>query len=164
MPDQPNSANVDGIFEPFNVERVPWTQHSKGDRFAIRYRELGEYGGGTHVGVCLEELAPGKQACPAHYHMLEEEHLLILEGALTLRLGERTYEMTAGDYVCFPAGQKAGHALINRGDKPCRYLIIGERNPHDVIHYVDSGRVGVRLMGEGYRKAATMDYWEGENV
>ena len=90
------------------------------------------------------------------------EHLLILEGSLTLRLGDRTYEMSAGNYVCFPAGQKAAHALINQGAAPCRYLLIGERNPSDVIVYPDSGRVGVRLTGEGYRKSATMEYWDDQ--
>ena len=116
------------------------------------------------MGVCMEELAPGKQTYPSHYHMLEEEHLLILEGKATLRLGEETYDLSAGDFTCFPAGQKAGHTLVNNTDSVCRYLIIGERNPNDVVVYTDSGRVGVRLTGEGYRKSATLDYWEGEDT
>jgi uncharacterized cupin superfamily protein len=107
-------------------------------------------------------LAPGKQTYPMHYHMLEEEHILVLEGEATLRLGDTSYALSPGSYVCFPAGQKAGHALINHTDAPCRYLIVGERNPNEVVVYTDSGRVGVRLLGEGYRKSATMDYWEGE--
>ena len=164
MTKKPTSANADGIFEPFSIEDVPWEEFSRGDRFGIQYRQLGEFGGGSHVGVCMEILAPGKQSNPAHYHMLEEEHLLILEGQVTLHLGDRSYELSAGDYARFPAGQKAGHALLNNGTAPCRYLIIGERNPHDVIVYTDSGRVGVRLTGEGYRKSATMDYWEGEDA
>jgi uncharacterized cupin superfamily protein len=69
---------------------------------------------------------------------------------------------SSGSYVCFPAGQKAGHPLVNNHDVPCRNLIIDERNPHDVIVYTDSGRVRVRLTGEGYRKSATMEYWDGE--
>jgi uncharacterized cupin superfamily protein len=162
MTDKPGSRNADGIFEPFHVDRVPTEDFSKGERFASRFRQLGEFGGAARVGVCMETLEPGKQACPAHYHMLEEEHLMILEGSLTLRLGEKSYEMSAGHYVCFPAGQKAAHALINNSNAPCRYLLIGERNPHDVIVYPDSGRVGVRLTGEGYRKSATMDYWEDQ--
>ncbi|WP_292444257.1 hypothetical protein [Mesorhizobium sp.] len=68
--------------------------------------------------------------------------------------------MNAGDYVCFPAGQKVGHSLYNHTNAICRYLLVGERNPHDVIVYPESGRVGVRLTGEGYRKSSTMDYWE----
>lgn len=162
MPEPTTSANADGVFEPFPVDRVPWEEYSQGERFGLRFRSLGNFGGGTHVGVSMEVLPPGKQSCPAHYHMLEEEHLLILEGRLTLRLGAKSYPMTAGDYVCFPAGQKAGHTLVNETTEPCRYLIIGERNAHDVIVYTNSGRVSVRLTGEGYRKEATMEYWEGE--
>ncbi len=164
MNDTPSSRNADGLYEPFLVDQVPVEHFSEGARFASEYRQLGQYGGCSHVGVNLEVLQPGKQACPAHYHMLEEEHLMVLEGHLTLRLGERTYELGPGHYVCFPAGQKAAHALINRSDAPCRYLVIGERNPNDVIVYPDSGRVGVRLMREGYRQSATMAYWEGEKT
>ncbi len=162
MTDKPSSINADGVFEPFSTDDVPWEDYSRGDRFGIRFRQIGEFGGGSHVGVCVEIIAPGKQSYPAHYHMLEEEHLLILEGQITLRLGENSHEMSAGDYVCFPAGQKAGHTLVNNSNAPCRYLIIGERNPNDVIVFTDSGRVSVRLTDEGYRKSATMDYWEGE--
>lgn len=153
-----------GNFMPFSVDDVPWDVFSEGSRFSCRSKALGAFGGGSHVGVCLEELEPGQTDNPAHYHFLEEEHLYLLEGSLTLRLGDNTYELTAGSYVCFPAGQKAGHAIVNSGDKVARYLIIGERNPHDVIVYTDSGRVSVRLTGEGYRKSATMEYWEGEKT
>jgi len=162
LTDKPSSINADGVFEPFSTDDVPWEDYSRGDRFGIRFRQIGEFGGCSHVGVCVEIIAPGKQSYPAHYHMLEEEHLLILEGQITLRLGENSHEMSAGDYVCFPAGQKAGHTLVNNSNAPCRYLIIGERNPNDVIVFTDSGRVSVRLTDEGYRKSATMDYWEGE--
>jgi uncharacterized cupin superfamily protein len=161
--DKPSSASG-GLFEPFAVDDVPWEDYARGDRFGVRFRQLGEFGGAAHVGVNMEVLEPGRQAYPAHYHMLEEEHVLVLEGRVTLRLGERSYELREGHHVCFPAGQKAGHALINDSEAPCRYLIIGERNPNDVIVYTDSGRVGVRLTGEGYRKSATQDYWEGEDM
>lgn len=159
---KPSSMNADGISEPFSVDAVAWDEYAHGTRFGTRYRQLGEYGGAKNVGVCLEELAPGKQACPNHYHHLEEEQMLILEGSLTLRLGEKTYLMQANDYVVFPAGQKAGHSLFNHTAAVCRYLLIGERNPHDVIVYPDSNRISVRLAGEGYDKGATMEYWEGE--
>ena len=157
-----DSRNAEGVFEPFQVEVVPWEEGSQGERFAWRSRAVGAFGGGSHVGVRFEELAPGKSDCPAHYHHLEEEHLYVLEGTLSLRLGDRRYELTAGSYVCFPAGQKLGHALTNNGTTVARYIAIGERNAHEVVVYTDSGRVGVRLTGEGYRRSATMDYWQGE--
>jgi uncharacterized cupin superfamily protein len=157
-----SSRDDEGVFEPFAVDAVPGEEYAHGERFGARFRSLGDFGGGEHVGVSMEALAPGKQAYPAHYHMLEEEHLLVLEGALTLRLGERSYEMKAGDYVCFHAGQPIGHAMFNHTASPCRYLIIGERDGRDVVVHTDTGRVGVRLMGEGYRRSASMEYWDGE--
>ena len=156
------SVNADGAREPFPTEAVPWEEYSLGKRFGVRFRMLGDYGGGSHLGVGLEELGPGRRTYPAHFHLLEEEHLLILEGELVLRLGKARYTLKAGDYVCFPAGQKVGHSLENTGARVCRYLVIGERNPNEVIVFTDSGSVRVRLLGEQYRRSATMEWGEGE--
>jgi uncharacterized cupin superfamily protein len=153
---------------PISSENVKWDEFSEGSRFAIRYRHLtsAAVGENYHVGFAIEELGPGKQSVPAHYHMLEEEHLFILEGGLTLRLGDETHEMKAGDYACFPAGQRAGHCLINNTSKVCRYIIVGEHNPNEVVVYTDSNKVLVRSLGrrEIYDRAATRDYWDGEQT
>jgi hypothetical protein len=37
----------------------------------------------------------------------------------------------------------------------------GNLQAQDVAVFPDSGRVSVKLTGEGYRKSATMGYWEG---
>ena len=164
MKDKPNSANAQGVFEPFPITAAPWEEFTRGTRFGMRYQHLSSFGGGTQISIANEILEPGRQANVAHYHMVEEEHVLVLEGALTLRLGEKTYLMKAGDYVCFPAGQKVGHALLNHTAAPCRYLIIGNPQPHDVAVHTDTGRVSVKLMGAGYDQAASMDYWQGVDV
>ena len=52
--------------------------------------------------------------------------------------------------------------MVNTGEEHYRYLIVGERDDREVVVYPDFDRVGVRLTGEGYRKSATLDYWEGE--
>lgn len=159
MSSRKNSRNAEGTFDPFSKDDVPVEEFSHG-RFGSRYQALGRFGGGAHVGVVLEELPPGLQSNQLHYHLLEEEHVFMLEGSLTVLLGDRRHEMKPGDYVCFPAGQKVGHALFNHTSEACRYLLVGESNPADVVVYPETGRVGVRLTGEGYRKAATMEYWE----
>lgn len=159
--DEPKSP-VKPITVPFSVEDVPWEEWHQGERFGSHTRQIGRYGGGSRVGVVMEELAPRKQSCPAHYHLLEEEHLLILEGQATLRMGEQTYEVSAGDYVCFPSEQAVAHTLLNNGTAPCRFLIIGEDNPHDVVVYPDSEKVLVWATQEIYRKAM-LEYWEGED-
>lgn len=78
---KPSSINAEGIYAPFSVEDVAWEEYSHGQHFGSRFRQLGEFGGCSHVGVCMEELAPGMQACPNHYHHLEEEQLYLLEGS-----------------------------------------------------------------------------------
>jgi RimJ/RimL family protein N-acetyltransferase len=80
-----------------------------------------------------------------------------------VRVYKRLGFVSTGSYVCFPAGQRAGHALVNHSDDTVRYLIIGERNPSEVTVHTDTGRVGVRLLGEGYRMVDTVDYWDGED-
>ncbi|HEY9101689.1 cupin domain-containing protein [Chitinimonas sp.] len=161
MTQRSNSANADGVFEPFHISEVPWQEFSRGERFGIRYQHLSTFGGGSQVGVAMEVLPPGKQANQAHYHMLEEEHLLVLEGSLTLQLGEVRHILGPGHYVCFPAGQKVGHALVNHTAEPCRYLVLGSNHPQDVAVHTDTGRVSVKLMGQGYDGAATRGYWDG---
>jgi hypothetical protein len=42
--------------------------------------------------------------------------------------------------------------------------MIGEKNPNEVVVYPETGRVGVRLLGEGYDRSATMDYWQGADI
>ena len=164
MKEETSSINAEGVFEPFHISRVPWQESFRGERFGMRFQHLSKFGGGTQISLAMEVLPAGKQANPAHFHMLEEEHVFVLEGSLTLRLGAKSYELSTGHYVCFPAGQKVGHALINHTTEPCRYLICGNPHPHEVAVFTDSGRVEVKLAGESYRKAATMEYWEDVNV
>ena len=95
-------------FPPISSEAVGWEPFERG-RFGSRFRHLTRAAMGDrpyHVGVAIEELPPGKQSCPFHFHMLEEEHLYVLEGECTLRLGSERLSFKAGDYAVFPAGEK----------------------------------------------------------
>lgn len=153
---------------PIASHEVAWTEFADVPRFGLRYRHLSSavLGDGYRIGVAIEELPPGMQTAPAHYHIFEEEHVYVLDGMPTLRLGNSRFRMKPGDYACFPAGQKAGHCLINETDEPCRYVIIGENNPDDVIVYTDSNKVLVRALGRRalFDLAATRGYWDGEDT
>ncbi|HET8932106.1 MAG TPA: cupin domain-containing protein [Polyangiales bacterium] len=140
---------------------MEWSSWGRG-HIGSRSRHLSRLFGDYKVGVLIEELEPGKQSSPAHYHIHEEEHVLMLEGEATLRLGDQSYPLKQGDYVCFPAGQRAGHCLLNHGSTTCRYLVIGERDPNEVVVYPDSNKVKVRALDEIYDKGATKKYFDGE--
>jgi uncharacterized cupin superfamily protein len=135
---------------------------------AVRHalsRALGHAQGGRKIGIAYEELPPGKQSVPLHYHLLEEEHLIALEGEATLRLGEERHRIKAGDYVGFPAGQRAGHCLVNEGNAPFRYIVVGDHEPNDVCIYPDSNKVLVRKLDRAiFRDGQRLDYWDSERA
>ena len=151
---------------PVAIDSVPWTEWGHGARFHLRYRTLSDTrkGGGHKIGIGYVELPPGKQSVPFHYHMLEEEHIIALEGEATLRLGEDRYTIKAGDYVSFPAGQRAGHCLVNESNAAFRFLVIGDNQPDEVCVYPDSNKVAIRALGAILRDVERLDYWDGERA
>jgi len=153
-------------YHPVSSSKVETQTAERGDRFAICFKHLTSAiaGDDYNVGVALEELPAGKQSNQFHFHMLEEEHIYVLEGSCTLRLGEERIPMTAGDYVMFPAGREVGHCLINETREVCRYLVIGEHNPNEVSVYPDSNKVQVRWLGERYDRGRLLGYWDGEET
>ena len=149
------------ILRPFSIEDISW--EPRGEHFGGRVKTLANSDrDNLHFGVHIEELPPGKQSSPFHYHLHEEEHFLILEGEATLRFGEERILLKKGDFVTFPAGQKLGHCFINEGTEPVQYLIIGEAKNDDIAVYPDSNKISVLAAGEIYDKSATREYWDGE--
>jgi len=161
---EPN-AGAD-LERPILVDSLPWEEWSEGVRFGGRARRLSNTraGRGLRIGVLIEELAPGKQSCPLHYHLLEEEHVLMLEGEVTLRLGEERIRFRAGEFVSFKAGDPIGHCLVNEGDAPARYLVIGENNPNEVCLYPESGKIAIDKLGELRQLGPIARYYDGEKA
>jgi uncharacterized cupin superfamily protein len=100
-------------------------------------RALGDVLGLTRFGVNLTTLFPGKESSLRHYHAREDELVFILEGEVVLRTDEGEQVLTAGMCAGFPAGTTNGHQFVNRGDRPARYLEIGNRDPEDSVAYPD---------------------------
>lgn len=149
------------IVRPIKVGALPWKEWSKGERFGSRIRRLSG-ADDRHVGVVMEELAPGKQSAPRHYHLLEEEHLFALAGTATLLLGDERLPLSAGDFVTFPAGQALAHAVLNEGSEPFSFLMIGENLKNEVCIYPDSDKILVNHADRIYRYSENLDYWDGE--
>jgi uncharacterized cupin superfamily protein len=106
---------------------------------------------GSHLGFNVEELPPGYNTGTAHYHMKEEEHLYVLEGAMEVRLGKEWHRVQPGDYMCFLAGDPREHKFRNPFSEPCRYIFLGERFQDEVCVYPDNEAVGVRLLRKALR-------------
>jgi uncharacterized cupin superfamily protein len=90
-------------------------------------RALGDLFGLDQFGVNLTELAPGASSALRHWHSDEDELVYILDGEIMLITDAGEEVLRPGDVVGFKAGVADGHHLVNRTDKPVRYLEIGSR-------------------------------------
>lgn len=153
------------VIRPIAIEEVPWKAWSHGVRFGGRSRTLSDTRKTSHrIGVRIEELAPGMQSVPLHYHLLEEEHIWMLEGEVTLRLGSERLRFAAGEFVTFPAGVEVGHCLVNEGTAPARFLVIGNNEPNEVCVYPDSNKLQLRGFSRTIlERGRRAEYWDGEH-
>jgi uncharacterized cupin superfamily protein len=121
--------------QPIHVSEVPADTWYSGSDREIHGKALSDVGGAAKIGVGVLELPPGSNTRPAHYHTEEEEHLYVLEGEVTLHLGDRTHQLVPGSYIHFPASQQLPHYLANESPAPVRYIMIGERIATDQVVY-----------------------------
>ena len=98
---------------------------------------LGDAGGLTQFGVNLVILAPGAKSSMRHWHLHEDEFVMITHGACVMVLDAGETLMRVGDCAAFPAGVSDGHCFINRTDSEARFLVVGSKAPHEVATYSD---------------------------
>ena len=93
--------------------------------------------------------------------------MIAVSGRPTLRGPDGERKLEPGDVAVFPEGPAGGHQVINRSDEPCRVLLLSSKSPLAIVHYPDSGKVGLWSASEGYqallRAEPKLDYWEGED-
>jgi uncharacterized cupin superfamily protein len=102
-----------------------------------KWLRLGDAAGLTQFGVNLLTLEPGVWSSQRHWHSHEDEFAYVLEGELVLITDAGEEIMRPGDCAGFRAGDRDGHHLQNRSDKPARLLVIGSRNAEDWGEYPD---------------------------
>src|SRR5919109_4905491 len=112
---------------------------------------IGKRLGADLLGGTLYELPPGERTWPYHYELGCEEWLIAVSGKPTLRTPEGERELAPGDVAVFPEGPAGAHQVINRSDETCRVLILSSKSPIAVVHYPDSGKVGLWRQGDGYQ-------------
>ena len=158
------SARVN-LFEPTfeeSTEQVGFTR---------RRALLGRQAGARDLGASLFELDPGSAQFPLHYHLGNEELLIVISGRPSLRTLDGDRELEEGEVVAFPRGEAGAHQVVNRSPEPVRILIVSEMNSPEVVVRPESGKLSAfgrppGGRGEGmhdvfFRRDA-VDFWEGE--
>jgi uncharacterized cupin superfamily protein len=113
-----------------------------GDTDEFRRARLGDQAGCERLGISLYELASGQRG-DFHYHLGNEELLIVVRGRPTLRTGSGRRELTEGDLVAFPRGERGVHGFENRTGEAVRVLVVSEMNEPNVSVYPDTNQVGV---------------------
>lgn len=92
-------------------------------------RKLGDAVGLNQFGVNLLILPPGVMSSMRHWHVHEDEFVYVLEGEVVLVTDGGEQVLGPGMAAGFPGGKRDGHHLVNRSDKPAKFLEVGTRRP-----------------------------------
>jgi mannose-6-phosphate isomerase-like protein (cupin superfamily) len=65
-------------------------------------------------------IQPAFAGPPPHVHERLHDMFYVLEGRLTMRLGDETLELAPGSFACVPPGTI--HTFSNRSEQPVRFL------------------------------------------
>jgi uncharacterized cupin superfamily protein len=109
--------------------------------FHAQRARLGHQLGTERVGLSLWLLPAGQVAYPYHFHLAEEEVLVLLEGDLAVRTPEGWCRVRRGDVVRFASGAAGAHQLLNDGEQDARFLVVSTHGQPDVVLYPDEGKV-----------------------
>ena len=151
-------------------------ERSQGTRFASRHTPIAPELGATKLGYNLTEIPPGRTAFPYHFHYVNEEMFLVLEGTGKIRMPDGTHPLKPGDLVCCPPGPDGAHQISNDGAVPLKYLALSTSQDPEVVEYPDSVKYGVTVgrkpgaapQDSTFRvlafKKDAVDYWAGEDT
>ena len=126
---------------PSNVWKVKC--QGEGWEPGVRGQRLLDRPEGTRLVSAVWELDPGARSPKYHLHHATEEMLLVLKGEPTLRTPAGERQLEEGDVVHFPIGATGAHEVINRSQRPVRYLMIAAHSTFDAIEYIDDSSVVV---------------------
>lgn len=111
---------------------------------------LGDAGGLTQFGVNLVTLQPGAMSSLRHWHLAEDEFVMVTAGECVLVQDSGETLMRAGDCAAFPANTPDGHHFLNRTQTPASFLVIGSKAKREVATYSDVDLVVTMQAGSAH--------------
>ena len=151
-----------------NIDQLKLEKFEQGDKFATNFARIGPLIGAKDLGYSYDVVPAGKVSCPFHSHRAEEEMFFIVRGAGTLRYGDETKKIQAGDVICCPTGgSETAHQIVNDSDAELAYISVSTMMPAEVCEYPDSKKIGAYGVGTTRLRHLTMaadsvDYWKDE--
>ncbi len=119
-----------------------WTYHHVSIDFTIK---AGELGPGRHLAV-MECITRRGEEPPDHTHPTEDEIFYVLQGTLTFRCGEETFELDSGGFMFLPRGIQHGYTIRSKGD--VRLLVMTTPAQEEAIGGWDGFVADIEAAGE----------------
>ena len=152
-----------------NLDELKLEHFDKGDKFAADSARIGPLLGAKDLGYSYDVVPPGKRSCPFHSHRAEEEMFFIVKGTGTLRYGDETRKIRAGDVICCPTGgPESAHQIVNDSQDDLAYISVSTMMPAEVCEYPDSKKIGAyggttpSRLRHMTQVDARVDYWKDE--
>jgi uncharacterized cupin superfamily protein len=100
------------------------------------YRRLSPAAGITDFGASHVVLKPGAWSSQRHWHVEEDELLVMLAGEAVLHDDSGRTVLRPGEVAAFPKIDGNGHCLVNESAEDCVFLVIGQPT-NGPAHYPD---------------------------
>lgn len=115
--------------------------------------------GGHPFDLEQGKVPPGATLFPPHWHSLQWEFYVFLEGRGEFRLGEARFAVESGD--CVMAAPGVTHSFSNTSDADLLYFVIADDPPTEFWCYTESGNYGFAKPRKIFR-ATEVPYLDGE--
>jgi uncharacterized cupin superfamily protein len=156
-----------------NVFADDWDDEESEPAYRSKRMRVGRRLGAELLGASVFEIPPGEATFPYHLHHANEEMLLVLGGAPTLRAPEGERELSPGDVAVFRRGSAGAHQLLNRSPRTARVLILSTMIEPEISRYPDSDKVGLFVGAapgaptpdgglRAFYRLDEVDYFDGE--
>jgi uncharacterized cupin superfamily protein len=145
-----------------NLDELEFRRGGGPGKYSREDAEIGFLIGADALGYRVSRLQPGEYFCPLHWHSLEEELFIVIEGTPSIRREDGTWRLRPGDLVAFPARREGAHQLFNESDAPATLILISNTDLADDCFYPDSHKVLVGKTDAIVRDNPELDYFDGE--
>ena len=118
-----------------------WT-YRYGVDFTVKVGELGQ---GRRLTFVEYDTRAGEEP-PDHTHPTEDEVFYVLQGAVSFRCGDETFDVEDGGFVFLPRGIEHGYRI--RSDRQVRLLVVTAPAPEEGTPGWDGFLADVERQGE----------------
>ena len=110
--------NPDRQTQPYALKEGEGWVYRYGIDFTLKASEA-QNGNGD---AFLEYITKMGEEPPDHTHRTEDEMFYVLEGSVTFRCGEETFDVGKGGFIFLPAGINHGYTI--RSEEPVRLIVV----------------------------------------